>query len=369
MIRRLGEPVVRTAVGRAMKLMGRQFVLGENIGAAMERARTLEAKGYTYSYDMLGEAARTDARRRALRRRLRQGDRRHRRAGQGRRARRARASRSSCRRCIRATNGRTAGTVMSVLLPRARALARAAARAGIGFNIDAEEAERLDLSLDVIEALLDGRGARRLGRLRRGGAGLWPPGRGGDRLAGRAGAPARPPADGAAGQGRLLGRRDQAGAGARAAGLPGLHPQALDRRELSSATRGRCWRRATGSIRSSPPTTPTPSRRCWRWPATGRASSSSDCTAWARRCTRSCASARARAAGSTRRWARIAICWPTWCGGCWRTAPTRPSSTRSSTSGWRRRRSPPTRWPRSRAWATPSPTRASAGRPRCSRRG
>ena len=60
MIRRLGEPVVRTAVGRAMKLMGRQFVLGESIGAAMDRARVLEGKGYTYSYDMLGEAARTD---------------------------------------------------------------------------------------------------------------------------------------------------------------------------------------------------------------------------------------------------------------------------------------------------------------------
>ena len=61
LIRRVGEPVVRTAVGRAMKLMGRQFVLGETIGAAMERARGLEAKGYTYSYDMLGEAARSDA--------------------------------------------------------------------------------------------------------------------------------------------------------------------------------------------------------------------------------------------------------------------------------------------------------------------
>jgi len=61
LIRRVGEPVVRRAVGNAMKLMGRQFVLGETIRAAMDRARTLEGKGYTYSYDMLGEAARTDA--------------------------------------------------------------------------------------------------------------------------------------------------------------------------------------------------------------------------------------------------------------------------------------------------------------------
>ena len=108
MIRRLGEPVVRTAVGRAMKLMGRQFVLGETIGAAMDRARTLEAKGYTYSYDMLGEAARTDAD--ALRYAAAYaraiaaiGD-----AGDAATWRRARGSRSSSRRCIRATSGRTA---------------------------------------------------------------------------------------------------------------------------------------------------------------------------------------------------------------------------------------------------------------------
>jgi RHH-type proline utilization regulon transcriptional repressor/proline dehydrogenase/delta 1-pyrroline-5-carboxylate dehydrogenase len=60
-VKRLGEPVIRTAVARAMKEMGRQFVLGETIDSAMKRAAELEAKGYTYSYDMLGEAARTEA--------------------------------------------------------------------------------------------------------------------------------------------------------------------------------------------------------------------------------------------------------------------------------------------------------------------
>lgn len=60
-IKRLGEPVIRTAVGRAMKEMGRQFVLGETIEAAMKRAQDMEAQGYSYSYDMLGEAAKTDA--------------------------------------------------------------------------------------------------------------------------------------------------------------------------------------------------------------------------------------------------------------------------------------------------------------------
>ena len=53
-MKRLGEPVIRTAVARAMKEMGRQFVLGEDIQAAMKRAAGMEKKGYTYSYDMLG---------------------------------------------------------------------------------------------------------------------------------------------------------------------------------------------------------------------------------------------------------------------------------------------------------------------------
>ena len=60
-IKRLGEPVIRTAVARAMKEMGAQFVLGETIVSAMKRAAGMEDKGYTYSYDMLGEAARTEA--------------------------------------------------------------------------------------------------------------------------------------------------------------------------------------------------------------------------------------------------------------------------------------------------------------------
>jgi RHH-type proline utilization regulon transcriptional repressor/proline dehydrogenase/delta 1-pyrroline-5-carboxylate dehydrogenase len=152
-IRRLGEPVVRTAVGQAMKLMGRQFVLGESIASAMDRARDLEAKGYTYSYDMLGEAARTD---RDAERYAAAYD----------NAIRAIATRA--RGDVRASPGISVklsalhpryewthrGEVMRVLVPRAAALARAAAAARIGFNIDAEEADRLDLSLDIIEALL-----------------------------------------------------------------------------------------------------------------------------------------------------------------------------------------------------------------------
>jgi RHH-type proline utilization regulon transcriptional repressor/proline dehydrogenase/delta 1-pyrroline-5-carboxylate dehydrogenase len=61
LVRKSGEPVIRTAVTQAMRILGRQFVMGRTIGEALERARPDEAKGYRYSYDMLGEAARTMA--------------------------------------------------------------------------------------------------------------------------------------------------------------------------------------------------------------------------------------------------------------------------------------------------------------------
>jgi RHH-type proline utilization regulon transcriptional repressor/proline dehydrogenase/delta 1-pyrroline-5-carboxylate dehydrogenase len=56
---RLGEPVIRAAMRAAMRFLGEQFVLGETIPKAMERARLREAQGFRYSYDMLGEAALT----------------------------------------------------------------------------------------------------------------------------------------------------------------------------------------------------------------------------------------------------------------------------------------------------------------------
>src|SRR6056297_3023966 len=153
-IRRLGEPVIRTAVGRAMKEMGRQFVLGETIKSAMDRAAGMEKKGYTYSYDMLGEAARTDAD--ATRYHLAY-------------SRAITAISNACtHRDIRKNPGISVklsalhpryevaqrAQVMDVLMPRLRSLALLAKSAGMGLNIDAEEADRLSLSLDVIEATL-----------------------------------------------------------------------------------------------------------------------------------------------------------------------------------------------------------------------
>src|SRR5690606_27776487 len=61
MVRRLGEPVIRKAVSAAMREMGEQFVLGRTIKEAIKRGRGYSDKGYTYSFDMLGEAARTEA--------------------------------------------------------------------------------------------------------------------------------------------------------------------------------------------------------------------------------------------------------------------------------------------------------------------
>ncbi|MBE0412956.1 bifunctional proline dehydrogenase/L-glutamate gamma-semialdehyde dehydrogenase PutA [Yoonia sp.] len=153
-VKRLGEPVIRTAVGRAMREMGRQFVLGEDIGKALKRADVMRAKGYTYSYDMLGEAARTDA------------DARHYHLAY------SRAISAIADFCTYDTVAENPGIsvklsalharyeiaqehrVMEELVPRVRALALLAKSAGMGFNIDAEEADRLSLSMDVITAVL-----------------------------------------------------------------------------------------------------------------------------------------------------------------------------------------------------------------------
>src|SRR5439155_25821879 len=56
---RLGEPVVRTAVREAMKILGRNFVFGRNIDEALKRAEPERARGLSHSFDMLGEAAKT----------------------------------------------------------------------------------------------------------------------------------------------------------------------------------------------------------------------------------------------------------------------------------------------------------------------
>ncbi|MCH8550988.1 MAG: bifunctional proline dehydrogenase/L-glutamate gamma-semialdehyde dehydrogenase PutA [Natronospirillum sp.] len=60
LINRAGEPVIRQAMHQAMRIMGRQFVLGQSIKEALKNGKSYRAKGYTYSFDMLGEAAMTE---------------------------------------------------------------------------------------------------------------------------------------------------------------------------------------------------------------------------------------------------------------------------------------------------------------------
>ncbi|GAO55608.1 bifunctional proline dehydrogenase/L-glutamate gamma-semialdehyde dehydrogenase PutA [Novosphingobium sp. MD-1] len=153
LIARAGEPIIRRGVDLAMRMMGEQFVTGRTIEEALERARELEAKGFRYSYDMLGEAAMTadDA------------------------ARYLADYENAIRAIGRASAGRgivdgpgisiklsalhpryaraQADRVMAELLPRVKGLCELAKRFDIGLNIDAEEADRLELSLDLLESL------------------------------------------------------------------------------------------------------------------------------------------------------------------------------------------------------------------------
>ena len=153
LVARLGEPVVREAVGQAMKILGRQFVMGRTIDGALDRAKAMEAKGYGYSYDMLGEAARTakDAERYFNAYKSAIG-----RIGEAA-AKRGPEQGPGISVKLSALHPRyelaQQARVMDELLPRLQALARLAAGHDIGFNIDAEEADRLDLSLELIEAV------------------------------------------------------------------------------------------------------------------------------------------------------------------------------------------------------------------------
>ncbi|MEJ2677108.1 MAG: proline dehydrogenase family protein, partial [Acidihalobacter sp.] len=152
-VARYGEPVIRSAVDRAMRMMGEQFVTGQTIGEALKRARSLEVRGYRYSYDMLGEAAMTaaDAQRyyddyeQAIHAIGRASDGRGVYEGPG-----ISIKLSALHpRYVRAQADR----VMGELLPRVKALAVLAGQYDIGLNIDAEEADRLELSLDLLEEL------------------------------------------------------------------------------------------------------------------------------------------------------------------------------------------------------------------------
>ena len=153
-IKRLGEPIIRQAVARVMREMGQQFVLGQTIQKALSRAAIFEAKDYLYSYDMLGEAALTDADARGYHMAYANAIAQIAKAASGKDISRNPGISIKLSALHPKYDLRHRAEVMDVLVPRARSLALLAKSAGIGLNIDAEEAARLDLSLDVIEAVL-----------------------------------------------------------------------------------------------------------------------------------------------------------------------------------------------------------------------
>src|SRR4051812_30403117 len=150
---RLGEPVVRAAVREAMKILGRNFVFGRSIDEALKRAEPERRQGLTHSFDMLGEAAKTyeDAERYAD-------------AYRGALDRIAKEAKGGFRASpgisvkLTALHPRYewshAEEAVGAILPVVREPALKAAKADVHFTIDAEEADRLELQMDVFEALL-----------------------------------------------------------------------------------------------------------------------------------------------------------------------------------------------------------------------
>lgn len=151
---RCGEPLIRKATAFAMQLLGRQFVMGKHIDAALSRSQANARRGYTHSFDMLGEAALTAADAERF-------------LGDYTRAIHA-IGKASAGRGIEAGPGISVKLsalhprytrlqrerVMAELLPRVKLLASLARSYDIGMSIDAEEADRLDLSLDIFSVLM-----------------------------------------------------------------------------------------------------------------------------------------------------------------------------------------------------------------------
>ncbi|AOG25302.1 trifunctional transcriptional regulator/proline dehydrogenase/L-glutamate gamma-semialdehyde dehydrogenase [Acidovorax sp. RAC01] len=148
-----GEPLIRKGVDMAMRMMGEQFVTGETIDEALRNARTMEAEGFRYSYDMLGEAALTSDDAKRYYASYEQAIHAIGKASAGRgiyegpgisiklSALHPRYSRAQF------------GRVMDELYPLVLCLTTLAKQYDIGLNIDAEEADRLELSLDLLERL------------------------------------------------------------------------------------------------------------------------------------------------------------------------------------------------------------------------
>lgn len=152
--KRLGMPTVRTATRQAMRVMGNHFVLGQTIEEALKRAGSKSGKLYRYSFDMLGEGARTQADAdRYLASYAAAIDAIGRSAGNAPLPNRPGISvkLSALHPRYDATNRER---VLAELTPKVIELARQAKRYDLNFTVDAEEADRLELSLDIIDAVV-----------------------------------------------------------------------------------------------------------------------------------------------------------------------------------------------------------------------
>jgi len=155
LVARSGEPVIRQAVTYAMRILGQQFVLGRTIDEAMKRAKPWRDKGYRFSFDMLGEAAYT----------AKDANRYYKSYQEALRAIASAApdkttsvfQRPSISVKLSALHPRyewvKRARVMDELLPKLNELSAEAREHNIGITLDAEEAERLDIMLDIFEAM------------------------------------------------------------------------------------------------------------------------------------------------------------------------------------------------------------------------
>ena len=243
-----------------MRLLGSHFVLGQTIEEALD-ARRARHRELRYSFDMLGEGARTAADAERYFDAYAARDRRHRRPP-----------------AASALPDRPGISVkLSALHPRFEAISRERVLARTGAAAARARAQGAGARAQFHRRCRGGgparayarRDRRRAAPIRRCAAGTASGSRCRPiRSARRAvidwleatARCARPPADGAAGQGRLLGHRDQARAGARARRLSGVHPQGDDRPLLHRLHAQAAGARGRGSIRNSPPTTRSRSR-------------------------------------------------------------------------------------------------------------
>jgi len=155
LVAKTGEPIIREALKKAMKLIGGQFVLGETVDEALSHSRSYMKKGYRFSYDILGEGARSDEQAKGYVQSYRDGI-----ALIGKSVPKGtplfEAPGISVK--LSALHARyqlvKRDRVMTELLPRLKEIMLAAKQAGIAVAIDAEEASRLDIEMHLFEALI-----------------------------------------------------------------------------------------------------------------------------------------------------------------------------------------------------------------------